>query len=254
MGAKAAVTQLRLVAFDVAHAVGASQDGARVETTTLLPGGGVFAVSVRRTGDTFRVSDDGMATNALLTLMTHDLAPADYRRGREIADGAGLSFDDEAFFVGNVSSNQLQAAVAYVADAGRAWVDAVLERRSRRLERDLVHGVADRLKARFPMAHIEVEGELMGASTKTHRFDLVMSLPGGRFAAFQTVSPVSTSIAATHLKFYDLLMAHPKWPREAVVERYSAWRADDLAVMSQVASHVRDMDQPWRDLDTLLAN
>jgi hypothetical protein len=248
------VTLLRPIEFDLARAVAAGPDGARVETTTLLPGGAVAAVSVRLAGGGFRVSDDGLATGALVNLMIHDLAPADFRRGREIADAAGLAFDDEAFFIADVSAGQLPAAVAYVADASRAWVEAVMERRARRAERDLVHRVASRLKERFPAAHLEPEGELMGASTKTHRFDLVMALPGARFAAFQTVFPVSVSIAATHLKFFDLSIAHPEWPREAVVERYSLWRADDLAVMSQVASHIRDLDQAWPDLDSLVLN
>lgn len=248
------MTLLRPIEFNLAHAIGDAPEGARVETTTLLPGGGIASVSVRPVGASFKVSDDGMGFNALLTLMVNDLTAADYRRGDEIAEAAGLNFDHECFFLPEVSAGQLPAAVAYVADASRAWVEAVLDRKARRADRELVHRVSDRLKARFPQARLEPGGELMGASTKTHRFDLVMSLPGDRFAAFQAVSPAPASIAAAHLKFYDLSMAHPDWPREAVVEHYSHWRADDLAVMSQVASHVRDLTQPWDDLELVLLN
>ncbi|MBA3810221.1 MAG: hypothetical protein H0X27_00980 [Caulobacteraceae bacterium] len=250
------MTLLKPIAFDVSRAVGAAvaaPEGVRIETTTLLPGGGVAAVSVRPAGESFVVSDDGVARSALLTLMVHDLAAADFRRGREIAEASGLTFDDDIFSLGDVSLAQLPAAVAFVADASRAWVQAVLDRRARRAERDLAHRTAERLKEMFPAAHVEPEGELMGASTKTHRFDFVMTLPGNRYAAFQTVSPVPTSIAATHLKFYDLSQVHPDWPREAIVESYSLWRADDLAVIAQVSSHVRDFAKPWLDLASLHA-
>lgn len=248
------MTLLKPIAFDVSRAAAAAvaaPEGARIETTTLLPGGGVAAVSVRPAGESFVVSDEGVARSALLTLMVHDLAVADFRRGREIAEASGLTFDDDAFSLGDVSLAQLPAAVAFVADASRAWVQAVLDRRARRAERDLTHRTAERLGEIFPAARVEREGELMGASTKTHKFDFVVTLVGGRYAAVQTVSAAPTSIAATHLKFHDLSLAHPEWPREAIVENYAFWRADDLAIMTQVSTNVRDFAKPWSDLAAL---
>lgn len=221
---------------------------ARVETTTLLPGGGVATVSVRAAGRTFTVSDDGSGRETLLSLGVADFTRGDVRTAHEIAEARGLGFQADMFILTEVSADQLPAAIAYVADATRALVAASLESRSRRTQRDLVGRTADRLKILFPGATLDTERTLLGASTKSHTFDLVMPLAGDRFAIFQTVSPAPVSVASAHLKLFDLREAHADWPREAVVDDLQAWPNEDLAIMQQVASHVRDVRQSWDDL------
>nr|QQZ49219.1 hypothetical protein JKL49_19115 [Phenylobacterium glaciei] len=67
------------------------------------------------------------------------------------------------------------------------------------------------------------------------------------------MTPSPASIAPAHLKLYDLRQAHADWPREVVVEDLSAWPSEDLAIMQQVADHVRDFKAPWNDLRQLAA-
>ncbi|MBR7620379.1 hypothetical protein JKL49_13370 [Phenylobacterium sp. 20VBR1] len=239
---------------DVLNAVAAEPDvSTRVETTTLLPGGGVATVSVRPAGDSFVVSDDGAARETMLSLGLADFTRGDARRAREIAQARGLSFERDTFMLQGVGPDQIGAAIAYVADATRTLVAEALEARTRRSQRDLVSRTIDRLHELLPSATVDAERELLGASTKAHRFDLVMSLPGDRYAVFQTVTPSPASIAPAHLKLYDLRQAHADWPREVVVEDLSAWPSEDLAIMQQVADHVRDFKAPWNDLRQLAA-
>lgn len=228
-----------------------SQD-TRVSTTTLLPGGGLATVSIRAAGEAFVVSDAGAAREAMLALGLHDLTRGDLRRAHEIAEARGLSFQDGAFSLTAVSADQMGAAISYIADASRALVAEALAARARRQERDLVSRTVDRLRAIFPNAQLDTERDLLGASTKRHRFDLVMTLPADRMAVFQTVSPAAASIASVHLKLFDLAQAQPDWPREAIVDDLAAWTSDDLAIMQQVSTHLRDFTGSWADLPELL--
>ena len=229
-----------------------SADAIRIETTTLLPGGGVATLTVRAAGANFDVSDEAAGRMTLLSLGIPDLTSGDTRRGDEIAQAHGLMFDGESFRAEEVSVDQLSAAIVYVAEACRAWAAGTAEARSKRKERDLAERAFGRLRAALPFP-IETERELIGASTKKHRFDIVVTLPRDRFAVFEMLTASPTSMASVHTKFYDLLQAHHDWPRDAVVEDLASWAADDLAMMQQVASHVRGVGVAWDDLGRLAA-
>lgn len=229
------------------------QQALRVETGTLLPGGGVVTVAVRHAPGGFEVDDEAGGRGALLSLGVSDLSRGDTRRGNELAASGGLLFDGERFRAVEVSGDRLLSAIAYVADACRAWTAGALEARTRRTERDLAERSLQQLRSIFPSFAIDRDRELSGASTKKHRFDIIVTLPGDRFAMFEMLAPSAASVAAAHLKFYDLLQAQAAWPREAVVEDLSGWPADDLAIMQQVATHVRGLDSSWTDIEKLAA-
>lgn len=242
---------LAYLSFLAAAPLPPAGDSIRVETTTLLPGGDLIAVTVAARGETFDVSDGGAGRMAMLALGVQDLTRADMRRGAEVAGELGLVFDGQGFVAPDLSAAQVAAGVAYVADACRTWTAAAIEGRAKRAARNLAGEVAGRLREILPDFPIDENRELLGASTKRHNFDVVVALRGDRFAAFDLVAPAAASIAATHLKFFDLFQAHQDWPREAVVEDLSAWAADDLAVMQQVSSHVRGLTGSWADLTQL---
>jgi hypothetical protein len=227
------------------------EDAARVETTTLLPGGGLVTLTVRAVAEGYMVSDDGAGRMTMLALGVQDLTRGDTRRGNELAEAHGLVFDGQGFSASEVSTDRLPAAIAYVADACRAWAAGAIEARARRTERDLAERTIERLRAALPAARIETGRSLLGASTKRHEFDIVVTLPHERFAVFEMLTPAAVSMASVHMKFYDLLQAHADWPREAVVEDLSVWSSEDLAVMQQVASHVRGFESSWADLGRL---
>lgn len=226
---------------------------ARVETTTLLPGGMVVTLALRRQGDRYVVDDEGCGRTALAALGIQDLTRADVRRGTDIADMLGMTFAQNMFRLSDVAESQLQSAISFVSEACRNWAATTAEVRQKSRDRDVASRAVERLRASFPSMDVQVERELPGASTKLHRFDVVVSLPRERFAVFETLLPAASSIAAAHLKFYDLGQAHPNWPREALVEDLSEWASEDLAMMQQVASGVRGIGAAWDDLRDLAA-
>lgn len=238
--------------FPVAPPLG-DEDAVRVETTNLLPGGGLVTVTVRKAADGYCVADDGAGRMALLALGVQGLTRGDTRRGNELAETYGLAFDGQGFSAPDIPADRLAAAVAYVAEACRAWAAGAVDARSRRTERDLAERVVERLRKALPGAQIETDRTLVGASTKQHVFDVVLALPRDRFAVFEMLTPAAVSMASVHMKFYDLMQAHQDWPREAVVDDLSAWASEDLAVMQQVATHVRGFENSWADLGRLAA-
>lgn len=231
----------------------ADGDAVRVETTTLLPGGGLVTVSVRAGAGGYGVSDDGAGRTAILALGVQDLTSWDARRGHDLAEAAGLVFDGEGFSLSDVSPGQLPAAIAYVADACRTWTAAALEARAHRVRRDLKARTEARIRAVLPGLPIDLDRQLLGVSTKRHTIDMVVTLPGDRLALFEALSPAPTSMASVHMKFHDIMQAHADWPREAVVDDLSQWPSEDLAVMQQVASHVRGVEGSWADLTAIAA-
>lgn len=238
----------------MARLASSAQAEVRVPTTTLLPGGGQLTVAVRRMkGDRYIVSDGGSAFEEILSLGHLHLSGGEMRKAKEIAGRLGLAFEGTGFSLMDVSPDQLMAAIAYVAEAARAWANEVMLAADQRRARTIAEQVGERLKRVFPEKSIDAERELPGASNKRHRFDFVIDLAGERLAVFQIVSAAPVSLAAAHLKFYDLRQIHEDWPREAVTETLEDWNAEDIAILSQVVTHMRDLRSDWGDLGRLEA-
>lgn len=239
--------------FDLRPALG-REDDVRLTTTTLLPSGAVVDVLVRRDdADSYSVSDDGSAHGDLAAHGHGPLSPADRRRATEIADRFGLTFSGETFLLREVSPDQMAAAVIYVAEASRLWATDVLASAQRRRVHDLGDIVEQRVRQFLPTAQINRDHEVLGASSKRHRFDLVVNLPGDRHAVVELATPHASSVAATHLKLFDLKEGKPDWWREVVTEKLSDWTEPDIALLNRVASHVRERDSDWSDLAKLAA-
>lgn len=224
----------------------------RVATTTVLPSGAVISVLVRSTANgTYSVSDDGSGRDDLVSLGVQ-IGPGDKRRANEIASRLGLSWEGEQFAVQGVTADQLASAIIYVAEATRAWACASSENASRRTERTLVARTQERIREAVPSVKMAREVELMGASSKRHRFDLVIELGSDRKAIFEMVTPNANSLSSAHLKLFDLQQAHAAWPREAITERFDEWASPDINLLAAVATHVRDVQSRWSDLPALL--
>ncbi len=225
----------------------------RVATTTLLPSGAIASVTVRPGANgSFSVSDDGAGWKDLLTLGYHALTNGDTRRGNSIAQRLGLIFDGTGFSLRDVTADQLVGAIAFVAEGSREWTSDAAAHAARRNEQALARRVEDRITSAIPDAKIDHERELSGASTKKHKFDLVLNLSDDRKAVFEVVTPNANALSSSHLKLFDLMGAHPEWPREVVTERFSDWSSADMNLLAGVASHVRSMEQDWSDLPALV--
>jgi hypothetical protein len=188
-----------------------------------------------------------------LELLGHfEMAGGDTRRGNAIAERLGLSFNDGGFSVRDVAADQLAGAIVFVAEATRQWASRTAEKAIQRAEAIIASRVEERILDIVPDAQIERDRDIAGASTKKHRFDLVLSLAGGRKAVFEILSPNTNALSSTHMKLFDLQAAHPDWPREVITNRLEDWPPADMNLLSGVASHVRDLQHAWPDLETTI--
>lgn len=224
----------------------------RVSTTTLLPSGAMASVVVRPSGNgTFSVSDDGAGRSDMLTLGHAGLTGSDRRRGDSIANRLGLIFDGTGFAVREVTADQLAGAIVFVAEATRDWASVAVDNAVKRSQIALSRRVEDRIRAIAPDAKITRQADVAGASTKKHRFDLVMDLDRDRKAVFEIVMPNPNSLSSSHLKLFDVRDAHADWPREVITERLEDWSAADMSLLNGVATHVRAMNRDWHGLSEL---
>lgn len=238
---------------DSLRQIAANSTETRVSTTTLLPSGAVATVAVRPSPNgTYFVSDQGAGFEDLRALGHLDLNGGDKKRASAVASRLGLTFDGSGFSLREVTADQLAGAIIFVAEAVREWTQATAEHAIRRSEVSIARRVEERIRAALPSAQVDRERELPGASTKKHRFDLVLSLPGERKAVFEVVTPNPNSLSSAHLKLFDLMAAHPEWPREVVTERLDEWDSADMTLLAGVATHVRGMDREWSDLSSTI--
>lgn len=229
-----------------------SEDGVRVPTTTLLPGGSVLSVLVTSQGaDRFRVSDAGGARLAMLELGIAALRPADKKRATELADEAGLTFDAESFSLSNVTVDQIGAAVVHIADVSRRWANLVTEKTRASVLRPVSDVVAQHLERLAPNRVVR-DAKMLGESSVQHEFDFAVIFGDERRALFEIVSPTMQSISLAHTKLGDLGRAHADWPREAVIEDPSEWAAEHIALLQQVSTHIRPANTGWDDVRFLL--
>lgn len=226
----------------------------RVPTTTLFPSGEVINLAIvpNRTGG-FRVSDDGLGRTAVLDEGVHHMRPGDRRRAESIAEQSGIRFEGDAFVADDVGTENLVTAMALVAEASRAWATQMLERAGRHRERALFDVVKEKLERAYSTPMVRAKVPVLGASSSQYDFDFGVTLSDGRLALFEIISPTPPSVAFTHTKFSDVQRAQPEWPREAVVENLADWTSASLALVSQVASHVRPASAEWRDLPLMAA-
>ena len=226
---------------------------ARVHTTALLPSGAVLSLTRRSQGaGSFLLSDEGAGAEDARALGHLTMTGADNRRGRDIAEQFGLEFNAGAFQVRDVTEPQLYAAAVYLAEATRRWSAETVEASARRGRVDLIDEVEERVRRALGGVRLDRERELVGESSKRHRFDLVADAGDDRLILFETVSPAAVSLSAVHLKLFDLKSNHPEWPRETVTERLDAWDQADMVLLAGVSTHVRDFSRAeWDDLRTL---
>lgn len=224
----------------------------RVPTTTVLPGGSIVDILVEESGGgLFRVSDASSALDAISDAGVMVLSSGDVRRANELAEKAGATFDGKSFYIDEVDASQLISAIVYTAEVARAWAQSTLESAMQARRVDASVRVEEKLGLIFTPAKVTKNFEVLGASSKKHTFDCAVRIQRDTFALFQVTSPAPNSIASTHLKFFDVAQSHGDWPREAIVERLEDWASEDIALLSQAASHIRGLERDWSDLEKL---
>lgn len=206
--------------------------GHYITTPLMYASGGAVVVRVEQAGDSFFVSDFGAGLNEAM-LIGGDLT---YKRvAREVAQGAGVEFDNFSFFVVRASRSQLAGAVSAVANASQEAVNTTALRVSEDKHRDENAILYDRLAGVFGQKRVVRDAAIIGASNTEWHIGSLVSVDSRR-VAFEAVSKHPSSIVFATTKFDDISRAHDAPSRVAVVASKKA-----LGTYLAVLSHNADV-------------
>jgi len=207
-------------------------DASYVRTPLCFPSGSMIVIKVSAGQPRFFVSDFGAAYEEASMMGASGIFA---RHARGVADRMGVQFDQHAFFVVEVSREQLAGAVAAIANAALETVVVSAMKIAERKVAEDAEALYQRLIEIFRPPLVRRDVEVFGKSTtKWHVTTLVRS-DHGPGTIFDSVSSHHSSVFAATTKFHDIANADDPPGRVAVV-RNKAEMKTFLAVLSQAAN------------------
>jgi hypothetical protein len=230
---------LRTVAEEVARALAVAThtaEGSFIKMPLMYPGGSAVVVMIAEApGGRYLVSDMGLGHDeADLMCATSTFAHVAPR----VAERSGVAFDHRAFFVVEVTRDQLVGAVSTIAGCSQEAVQIT----SLKIAEAKTNDAADRLYTRlahlFTPARVARDAEVLGASNTPWHVTALVTVDG-RPAVYDPVSSHHTAIAAAVTKYFDLAQLDTPPHRIAVVKSKAAL-GTRLGVISGAARVVED--------------
>jgi hypothetical protein len=195
-------TNIADIATEVARAlvqITSRQESARLSLPLLYPGGSRVGVEISKLRDDFLVSDAGAARREAGLLGGErsfaQLAP-------DIAIRYGVRFDHNMFFDINVERSDLVIAVAAIANASKAAVEATAARLATVEHADHQAMLWERLEHVFTQKRVVKTFQFKGKS-ELWEFDAAVQLEG-RTSLFEVVTPYANSVNSAVTKFVDI--------------------------------------------------
>ncbi len=209
-----------------------------IKTPLLYPGGSTVVVRVNDGHPEFFVTDFGAGYGEAEMMGASAIFS---RHAREIADHAGVGFDNQSSFVAKATREQLPGVVVTVANCSQEAVAIAAYRLAERRFSDDAEKLYERLVKVFPHGKIAKDAEVIGQSnTRWHVATLVES--DTRRTIFEPVSNHHTSIFAASTKFRDIAETDNAPGRVAIVRKKAELKTY-LAVLSRSANVV-ERDAP----------
>lgn len=201
----------------------------RVPTSCLYPSNSIVTVFVEAKLDDLIVHDDGRALD--------ELAASDLAFGHpikalsQLVRKAGLSVTASGAIVSKrLKIEEVAGAIAIVANASRDGASYLIDH-ARVPRVNFREGVERELDKRFPKLW-KRNRRTPGESTKVHRFDYGVELPGGRLLLVDAVVPDSSSINAAVVANLDVAHARSlKIESRIVYDDREKWKASDLSIL-----------------------
>ncbi len=212
-------------ALDEMTIVKATDDGLRVSTFCLYPSNGAVTLSVRGSGDSFVVSDDGGAVDTLLG-SGRDQPLCDHQVNTIIGN-QGLRIENGAIYCPAVTRAEVPVAIALVANTAKMVAEWGHDNVSPTMPRDFRQHLGLILQRHFTTS-LETDCRIHGASTRAYQFGHVVHLHGGRKLLIEPVLSDAASINA------------------AVVANLDVSRLDDRSIIQRI---VYDDATPWDTAD-----
>lgn len=212
--------------------------GIVVATHCLYGDGGVVNVIVNKLGDEYTVSDGG---GAFECLADYSRAPKNWDKFlKRFGKDYGLTAKNcEIVTPVPVSSNNLPAAIIFVANASKDAADAGLTvLKVERLKRfkEIFHDFVDR---RFSSTEVRKDFRLVGESNKSHSFDFAINMHNGLTLITDAVVHDPNSINAKVVSHLDIANAN----LDGVVQRIvfddrDKWESANLHLLKMSATTV----------------
>lgn len=209
-------------------------DGSYVSTPLLYPSGASVVVRVSPdAGKAYFVSDFGAG------YMEADLmgaTPTYTRHARSIAEHAGVSFDQHAFFAVHVSEDRLPGAVATIANCSLEAVALTAFKLSERRALEDSNLLYERLVSIFDRKRVEKDADILGASQTPWRVAAIVK-GAGRPTIFEAVTKNHISVVNAATKLNDIArLEFP--PHRVAVVRGKKQFGTYLGILSQAADVV----------------
>lgn len=210
-------------------------DGCQIETTCTFPSFERVKVVVSKSGDNFRVHDNG---RAFASAWEHGRNDKIIKKALcKEAARFHLKLENDTFIAEDVSADWLPSAILAVANAASKSAYNAVDHIVAATEADLVMRIYAALREIMPADKISREYELHGESGKTHHFNFGIMRLERHILLIDAVSPHHSSIAHKYMAFSDVKAAlNGLMIGFAVYERNLL--PDDAALMRQVADLV----------------
>ncbi len=211
------------------------QNTSILSTPLLYPSGASILVELQRTGGRFRVSDMGSGFTEASMIGATGIFLAN---APKIAKRSGVAFQADAFFVLEVSENQLVGAVITVANASKECMDLTTLRLAEKRYNDAKARLYDRLERVFKRPNIERNVTIIGGSSREWEVAAVVHF-GRHSTVFEPVNNKAVSIYRTVTAFHDIVRA-PGHPQCVAVVRDKNELGDSLGLLSQAGKVVNE--------------
>lgn len=205
-----------------------TERGIRVPTHCLYPSNSVVSVVVHGSAGGFHVDDDGAALDELAQSINTNQDVI--RSMTKVVRYYGLAVSQQGAIMSRVVQKcELETAVILVANASKAAEEHILNNVNAP-RRNLKSVIENILNLKFTNRW-NANARLTGASNKSHMFDYLVNLNGGRQLVLDIVTPESTSINAAVVAHLDVSNAGINVEQRIVYDDSVVWRASDIALM-----------------------
>lgn len=220
-------------ALEATMSVSLIEDEARVVTHCLYPSNGAVVLTVRGSGDTYVVSDDGRAVAEVRGFGLR--VEAVDRHFKRLIRNQGLRVDGGAIYSPPVPASAVGAAVVLVANASKEAAHWCLDHFKFSSPRNFKRALAELLDRHFSQ-ELKHELPIVGASNKPHKFEHVVVLPGERKLLIDPVLRDPSSINARVVANLDVKeLKDPLITQRIVYDDHEEWSASDLQLLQMGA-------------------
>ena len=189
-------------------------DGIRISVPVIYPSGAMSVVEVSVNNDKCFISDMGVGYTEAMLSNAEEFFKTQAKRA---AERFGIGFDGQSIFVLWASIDQMETAIASVANASVQAASLAILKASE--DRDVRKNdeLYERIRSIFQGSEVQRAADLKGKNVVWHAHNVVV-LPAGRVAVFEFVSVHTNSIANKFMMFSDLSMSGRDTSLNAVVK------------------------------------